>query len=223
MIRSADPDLLAAVLDRLHDDNPFSQRKRIVLSPSDPLDELVSTIIAQHTRDGSRAYSALRAAFPTWDDVRDAPEPVLVELLWSSGLARVKARRIKLALTGITERVGALDLSGLADLAPAQAHRWLASVPGIGPKTAACVVLFALGKPVLPVDDHVHRCVTRLGVVPPGLTPAQSHAALEAALGGALRDTLVLHTGLHRLSREVCQAHVPRFDACPLATVCEYA
>ena len=193
------------------------------LSPwDDPIAELVGTILSQNTRDSDRVYHALRAALPTWESVRDAPEPLLVEILRPGGLARVKAHRIVLALNAITDRVGQLDLSHLAALPPAEAWAWLAKLPGVGPKTAACVLLFGLGQPVLPVDDHVHRCLTRLGVVPPGLTPQQSHAAVQTALGDDVQSIYILHTRLHRLSRQVCQPHVPRCDECPLAALCAY-
>ena len=206
---------VAAVIESLDDGRAWS--------PSwDPLGELVGTILSQNTRDSDRVYHALRAALPTWEAVRDAPEPLLAEILRPGGLARVKAHRLALALNAITDQVGTLDLGHLAALPPDAALAWLARVPGVGPKTAACVLLFGLGRPVLPVDDHVHRCLTRLGFVPRGLTPRQSHAQISEAVGDDVRSLYTLHTRLHRLSRQICQPHLPHCDACPLAALCVY-
>ena len=206
---------VAAVIEALDDGRDWS--------PSgDPIGELVGTILSQNTRDSDRVYAALRAALPTWESVRDAPEPLLAEILRPGGLARVKAHRLSLALNAITDRVGRLDLGHLAALPPADAFAWLAAVPGVGPKTAACVLLFGFGRPVLPVDDHVHRCLTRLGLAPRGLTPRQSHARMQEAVGDDVRSVYLLHTRLHRLSRQVCQPHVPHCDRCPLAALCVF-
>ncbi|MFN8498089.1 MAG: endonuclease III [Anaerolineae bacterium] len=216
MIYSVDEERLASVLDILEDGRS--------LSPSDdPVSELVGTILAQHTRDSDPVYQSLRRRFPAWEMVRVAPEEAIVEAIRSGGLARVKARRIKLALSAIAEERGGLELGFLGELATDQARRWLSAIPGVGPKTAACVLLFGLGRPVLPVDDHVHRCVTRLGLVAPDLSAAASHAQLERALGEDAHETFVLHTGLHRLSREVCRAHGPKCSECPLAVACAFA
>lgn len=216
---------LEAVLDILSDlHDPPSARDQTFVVTNDPIDELVGVILAQNTRDSGPSHTALRAAFPTWESLRDAPETLVAEIIWSSGLARVKAHRLKLALTAIAAaRGGRVDLGHLAGMPLAEARRWLAGLPGVGPKTAACVLLFGLGRPVLPVDDHVHRCVTRLGLVARGLTPAQSHATLETALGDHVNDVYLLHTGLHRLSREICRIDAPRCAICPLAHVCDFA
>ncbi|MFN8471377.1 MAG: endonuclease III [Anaerolineae bacterium] len=216
MIYTVDEERLASVLDTLEDGRSLSRS-------DDLIGELVGTILSQHTRDSDAVYAALRRRFPTWEMLRDAPEEAIVEAIRSGGLARVKARRIKLALAAITAERGELELDFLADAELSQARRWLSAVPGVGPKTAACVLLFGLGRPVLPVDDHVHRCVTRLGIVAPGLTSASSHAQLERALGDDTHATFILHTSLHRLSREVCREHQPRCAECPLAAVCAFA
>ncbi len=211
-----DWDKLARLIELLDDD------ARVFTPSGDPLDELVGTILSQATRDSEAVYRALRARYPTWEALRDAPEEAIVAIIRAGGLARVKARRIKLALGFISEECGDFDLGFLADWPLSEARRWLSGVPGVGPKTAACVLLFGLGRPVLPVDEHVHRCATRLGLVSPGATPAASHAALEIALAGDLHATYLLHTRLHRLSRAVCRPHAPQCAACPLAPICDY-
>ncbi len=215
---------LCAVLAVLGDDDPPPPADPLSAWPDDPVDELVGTILSQHTRDSAAAHAALRAAFPTWDALRAAPETLVAEVIWSSGLARVKAHRLHLALNGLAEAYGGqVTLAPLAAAPLADARRWLAALPGVGPKTAACVLLFGLGRPVLPVDDHVHRCVTRLGLVPAGLTPTQSHAALEAALGEDTAAVRLLHTRLHGLSRQVCRRDAPLCTECPLAPCCDFA
>lgn len=193
------------------------------VADANPVAELVGTILSQHTRDSDAAFTALRAAFPTWEELRLAPETLVAEVIWSSGLARVKAHRLHLALNALADAYGCVTLAPLAAMPLADARRWLSTVPGVGPKTAECVLLFGLGRPVLPVDEHVHRCVTRLGLVRPGLTPARSHAALEAALDGDTWAIILLHTRLHRLSREICRRDAPRCAECPLAPVCDFA
>lgn len=223
-MRAVPPDKLRAVLAVLADEDPASQGDRVYTLPDDPVDELVGTILSQHTRDSGAAHAALRATFPTWDALRAAPETLVAEVIWSSGLARVKAHRIHLTLNGLAEANGGqVTLAPLAAAPLADARRWLATLPGVGPKTAACVLLFGLGRPALPVDDHVHRCVTRLGLVQAGLTPTQSHAALETALGDDTAAVRLLHTRLHRLSREMCRRDAPRCTECPLAPCCDFA
>ena len=216
MIYTVDEERLASVLDTLEDGRSLSRA-------DDLIGELVGTILSQHTRDSDAVYQALRRRFPTWELVRDAPEEAIVEAIRSGGLARVKARRIKLALGAITDERGRLELDFLGTMGGNEARRWLGAVPGVGPKTAACVLLFGLGRPVLPVDDHVHRCVTRLGIVAPGLTPAASHAQIERALGDDTHAVYVLHTRLHRLSREICRPQQPKCAECALAAVCAFA
>ncbi len=216
MIYTVDEERLASVLDTLEDGRSLSRA-------DDLIGDLVGTILSQHTRDSEAVYQALRRRFPTWEMVRDASEEAIVEAIRSGGLARVKARRIKLALAAITDERGRLELDFLGDMPSDEARRWLRSVPGVGPKTAACVLLFGLGQPVLPVDDHVHRCVTRLGLVASGLTPTASHAQLERALGDDTHAVYVLHTSLHRLSREICRPNQPKCWVCPLAALCAFA
>lgn len=216
MISTVDEERLASVLDSLEDGRSLSPAEDLIA-------ELVGTILAQHTRDSDAVYQALKRRFPTWEMLRDAPEEAIVEVIRSGGLARVKARRIKLALNAIAAERGRLELDFLGALTTDEARRWLSAVPGVGPKTAACVLLFGLGRPVLPVDDHVHRCVTRLGLVAPGLSAVAAHAQLERALGDDAPAAFVLHTRLHRLSREICRPHAPKCDTCPLAIACAFA
>ena len=151
---------------------------KTVVPGGDPLGGLIGTILSQATSDtnSGRAHEALRAAFPTWDEVLAAPEEALADAIRSGGLANLKARRIQQTLGAILAEHGDLDLGFLADLPLDEAIGWLTALPGVGPKTAACVLLFDLGRPALPVDTHVHRVTRRLGLIGPRVGAAVAHS-----------------------------------------------
>lgn len=190
---------------------------------TDPLEELVWTVLSQHTSDANaeRAFRALRTAFPTWERVLAARTPELARAIRSGGLANTKAARIRAILREIAGREGRLDLSGLRGLSDAEVRTYLTSLPGVGPKTAAVVMAFALGRDAIPVDTHVHRVSRRLGLVPPKASAERAHDLLHGLVPGKLRTPL--HVGLIRLGREVCIARSPRCEACPLADLCPTA
>jgi endonuclease III len=196
------------------------------LSPpraSDPLDELVLTVLSQHTSDvnADRAFASLRAAFPTWAEVVAAPEAAVADAIRSGGLANTKAPRIQAILREVRDREGAFDLGRLRDLPDAEARAYLTSLPGIGPKTAAVVLSFALGRDTIPVDTHVHRVARRLGLIPPRASAEQADRLLHALVPDGLRTRL--HVGLIRLGREICKAPTPRCALCPLKDLCPTA
>lgn len=143
-----------------------------------PTDCLIGTILSQHTadRNSSLAYERLTARFPTWEVVACADTEDLAAIIRPAGLARQKARHIQAALLEIERRQGHLSLDGLRLLPLEEAREFLLSLPGVGPKTAACVLLFSCGMPALPVDTHVHRLSRRLGLIAPYVT-AQGHIA----------------------------------------------
>src|SRR5439155_11731109 len=159
---NATPRRIRAILNRL--------RKRYgELTPPravDPLDELILTVLSQHTSDVNavRAFSDLREAYPTWGAVVDAPTNEVADAIRSGGLANSKAPRIQAILREVHEREGAFDLETLRGKSDAEARAWLTSLPGVGPKTAAVVLSFAFGRDALPVDTHVHRVARRLGM-----------------------------------------------------------
>ena len=189
----------------------------------DPLDELVLTVLSQHTSDlnAERAFRELRSAYPTWHDVVAAPAEQVADTIRSGGLANTKAPRIQMILRELHEREGAFDLSALRAMTDAEARTYLTSLPGIGPKTAAVVLSFALGRDALPVDTHVHRTSRRLGLVPLRVSAERADRLLHDLVPDGLRTPL--HVALIRLGREICKAPVPRCRSCPLRDLCPTA
>jgi endonuclease III len=190
---------------------------------SDPLEELVLTVLSQHTSDvnAERSFERLRTAFPTWEAVVLAPTRRVADTIRSGGLAETKAPRIQAILREIRERRGAFDLSYLRDLPDEQARADLLSLAGVGPKTAAVVLSFALGRDAMPVDTHVHRVTRRLGWIPATASAERADRLLHELIPPGMRTEL--HVALIRLGREICKAPVPRCRQCPLKDVCPTA
>ena len=183
-----------------------------------PIAELVRTVLSQNTSDTNRdvAYERLRERFPSWEDVRDAPPDEVVEALRPGGLANTKGPRIQAILADLGRHP---DLDWLGDAPRDEAIEFLTSLPGVGRKTAACVMIFALGRPEIPVDTHVYRVGGRLGLFP-------EKASFEAAHDEMLRitdpdDAYELHMNLIRHGREICRPR-PRCEECGLRRMCPY-
>lgn len=185
-----------------------------------PLDELVLTILSQNTSDTNRdrAYAGLRRRFPTWEEVADAPIPAIERAIRSGGLAPTKAPRIRAVLRALRDRGIALVDAALVGMPDPELWDLLVGLPGVGPKTAACVLLFSLDRPYFPVDTHVHRVAIRLGLVPPSADAVAAQRALQGAL--APGDMYHVHMNLIRHGRHVCVARRPLCSQCPLADVC---
>jgi len=189
----------------------------------DPLSELVATVLSQNTSDvnSGRAYRSLVSAFGSWEKVADAGVDDIATAIAGGGLSRVKAPRIKAILNRIRDERGSLDLGFLVDVPLPQAREWLQSLPGVGPKTAACVLLFSLGRPAFPVDTHVYRVSKRLGLIENGVSPAGAHQLLERIVPED--EFYRFHMNMVVHGRRVCRAQRPRCQECVLKEVCVYA
>jgi endonuclease-3 len=191
-------------------------------NPLPPVDELVSTILSQNTNDTNRdrAFVSLRARFPNWESVRDADTGSVIDAIRSAGLANQKGPRIQHVLREITAERGSLDLSFLKDLPLEEARAWLMKFKGVGPKTAAIVLLFSLERPAFPVDTHIYRVTGRLGLRPDRMTVEEAHPYLEALFPPETYSAA--HLNIIRLGREICAARKPDCPACPLREICRY-
>jgi endonuclease-3 len=199
-----------------------------------PIDELVLTVLSQNTNDRNRdvAYERLRDRFRSWEAVRDAPVEEIEEAIRPGGLAVTKAPRIQRILVAISDSEpvpglegpavgpGSMDLSWLADAPLDQARDYLCELPGVGRKTAACVLLFSYRRHDVPVDTHVHRVGTRLGLFRPGAPLDECHD--EMLRLSASSDPLEAHVALIRHGRRICVARKPRCGECPLLRMCPY-
>jgi endonuclease-3 len=184
-----------------------------------PLDELVLTILSQHTSDINceRAFASLRAEFPTWEAVVAASDDAIADAIRAGGLASVKAPRIKM----VVSRVLADNLlEGIERRPLGEAKALLRSLPGVGPKTAACVLLFACRRPALPVDTHVYRVAQRVGLIDGTTNPEDAHETLEALLDP--RDVYSFHVNMIQHGRKICRARSPHCATCQIADLCRH-
>ncbi|GBD15383.1 Ultraviolet N-glycosylase/AP lyase [bacterium HR26] len=186
------------------------------------IEELVGTILSQNTSDlnADRAFQSLRRAFPDWRRLAEASDDEIARAIHSAGLSRQKAPAIRAAVTALLD-AGYPDRTQWLREAPLEdARAWLQSLPGVGPKTAACVLLFALGRPALPVDTHVYRVSQRLGLLPPGISAEAAHQLLESVVPPD--DVHRFHILLIRHGRAVCHARRPACERCVLTAWCDY-
>ncbi len=206
---------LRAIRDRL-----VTEYGRPVLRPHRrPVDELVLTVLSQNTNDRNRdvAYGRLRERFGSWAEVRDAPVEELENTIRPGGLAPTKAVRIQAILRALDDD----DLAWLETAPVEEGRDYLCALPGVGRKTAACVLLFSYGLPDVPVDTHVYRVGTRLGLFRPGASFEEAHdELLRLAKDG--EDAYEIHVLLIRHGRRTCTARSPRCPECPLLRMCPY-
>ena len=208
----ADRRKLRAIRDRLR-----REYGRPVLRPHRaPLDELVLTVLSQNTNDRNRdvAYTRLRERFSSWAEVREASAAEIEEAIRPGGLAPTKAVRIK----QILEAVGEDDLAWMEESPLEEARDYLCELPGVGRKTAACVLLFSYGRPEVPVDTHVYRVGTRLGLWPERTSLEQAHDEMLRLVDP--EDAYEIHVLLIRHGRRTCTARNPACAACPLRRMC---
>jgi endonuclease III len=188
-----------------------------------PLDELVYTVLSQNTADVNtiRSFTSLRQRFPTWPEVRDASDDEVEAAIALGGLAHTKAPRIRRILAALSERTGEPDLAELDAMSDDEAQDYLVRLPGVGLKTAACVLMFALGRPVMPVDTHVHRLARRLDLIDVRVTADQAHPLLTHMAGP--KNVYAAHIHLVDHGRRVCHARRPACGDCPLTALCPSA
>ena len=209
-----------AIINRLVREAPLTPWR----TTADPITELVLTLLSQNTSDtnSGRAFQQLLARYPDWDAVLNADPAELEDTIRPGGLAPTKAARMLDLLDQVRERLGPTwDASILETMPIDEAKAWLCSLPGVGPKTAACVLLFSLGRPALPVDTHVHRVSQRLGLIGAKVGAPAAHDALEAQLpDDKFYD---FHVSLIRHGRRVCHARRPQCQQCVLSDRCPSA
>jgi endonuclease-3 len=208
----ADRRRLRTIRDRLR-----REYGRPVLRPHRaPIDELILTVLSQNTNDRNRdvAWARLRERFPAWDSVRGAPVADIEDAIRPGGLAPTKAVRIK----RILEALGDDDLCWLEDAPLAEARDYLCDLPGVGRKTAACVLLFSFGRPEVPVDTHVYRVASRLGLIRQGASFDEAHDEMLRLVDPG--DAYEVHVLLIRHGRRTCIAREPRCGECPLRRMC---
>lgn len=184
-----------------------------------PVDELILTVLSQNTNDRNRdvAYFRLRERFPSWEAVRRAPEEEVEEAIRPGGISKIKANRIQ----AILEDLAGDDLEWIAQAPIEKGRERLVALPGIGRKTAACVLLFSYGIPDVPVDTHVFRVGWRLGFWGEKSKLEDAHDLLTS-LAEDGDDAYEIHTNLLRHGRRICSARAPQCERCPLLTLCPY-
>ena len=186
------------------------------------MDELISCILSQNTNDTNRdrAFFAMKEAYPTWEDVVNAPTDELIDSIRLAGLANQKGPRIQQVLEIIKAERGAYEIEFLRDMPVDEARDWLTSLNGVGPKTAAIVLCFAFNMPAFPVDTHVHRLSKRLGFIPEKTSADKAHPMMEAIVPPD--DYYAFHIHLIQHGRDTCNARNPQCERCPLTKHCIY-
>jgi len=186
----------------------------------EPLSELIQTILSQNTSDhNSRpAFRALKETFSSWDSLLTAEVEDIAEPIKGGGLGLIKAQRIKQALLEIKSRRGKLDLQFLTEMPVGEAREWLRQMPGVGNKTANCVLLFALGKPALPVDTHIFRVSKRLEIIGQADNLDRAHRKLEVLVPN--EDIYEFHVLMIEHGRNTCAAQRPHCAQCVLKDIC---
>jgi endonuclease-3 len=185
------------------------------------LDSLVGTILSQNTTDANsgRAFENLKMTYNSYEDVMNAPEADLMEVIRIAGLANQKAPRIQRSLRKIYEERGEFDLEFLGDMTADDARDWMTSIKGVGLKTASIVVCFGFDGMAFPVDTHVNRVSQRIGFTPTGTTPDKAHYIMEEIVPP--KDYFAFHIQLIQHGRDLCKARNPKCDQCPLAHLCD--
>lgn len=193
-------------------------------SSKNPMDQLIATILSQRTNyaDEMQAYNQMRERFPTWEEVAAAPVAELEAMIQPSRFPELKAPRIQEVIRRIMADHGDTELRFLNDMTTEAAQAYLMSLPGVGFKTSAFVLLFSLRRPVLPVDTHVHRVSTRTGILPAKTSQEKAHTILLTMLPKDPDELLNFHKLLFKHGQQVCTFSYPRCQACLLKDICAY-
>jgi endonuclease-3 len=188
----------------------------------DVIHELVHAVLSQNTSRGNYdlAYARLMEEFPTVEELAAAPTGRIEKAIRPGGLSRQKSAAIKDILSRIEDERGDLSLEFARDMTVERARAWLTSLPGVGPKTASVVLMFAAGRKVLPVDTHVLRTSKRTGLIDGKVTAEQAQALLEEIVPPAIRPRM--HLNLVELGREICHARGPAHEICPVNMLCDF-
>jgi endonuclease-3 len=186
----------------------------------DPIDVLIGTILSQNTSDANsgRAFASLKDSFDSWEAVATAPAEHIAQVIQSGGLSQIKAVRIKQALEQIEKEQGLISLDSLKSKSMAEAEDYLMRLPGVGHKTARCVLLFSLGKPSLPVDTHVFRVAKRLGLIASTVSVEKAHSLLQEQIPPSKVYEFHIHMIEH--GRRICRARQPRCNICIFIGTC---
>jgi endonuclease-3 len=186
----------------------------------DPIDALIGTILSQNTSDANsaRAFSSLEASFDSWEALASAPVERIARAIQAGGLHQIKAARIKQALEQIAEEQGRINLGSLKSKTMSEAEDYLMRLPGVGRKTARCVLLFSLGKPSLPVDTHIFRVARRLGLIDSKTTIAKAPDLLQEQIPPS--KVYQFHVHMIEHGRKICRARQPRCNKCILRGIC---
>jgi endonuclease III len=193
-----------------------------LISRFEPMEELVSCILSQHSSDSSSfpAFTRLRETFPDWEDVVAAGPERLADVIRKAGLANQKARSIIACLSAIKERTGSYSLEHLRHMPMAAARTWLMDLPGVGPKTASIVLCFSFGMDAIPVDTHVYRVCWRVGIIPEEVGETKAHDLLLDVVPKGL--SFRFHTTLIQHGRMICKAPLPQCEVCPVTDLCRW-
>ena len=196
--------------------------KKVLKPTNDPLSELIATILSQNTSDNNshRAFRNLRHNFKNWEEVRSAPLRKIVQRIKIGGLEKIKAERIKNILNQIYKEKGMVNLAFLKKWETDRVKSYLSHFTGVGDKTIACVLLFALGRSVMPVDTHILRLSKRLGMIPWKADSKNAHILLQKKIPPAL--VYPFHLNLIEHGRKICKARIPLCGECVLFQKCQF-
>jgi len=211
-------DLVQQVIDRLE----VRYGRSRLIARFEPMDELVSCILSQHTSDTSSfpAFTNLRATFPQWRDVVEAGPERVAEVIRKAGLANQKSKSIIACLNEIYNRVGEYSLESLRQMPTLEARKWLMELPGVGPKTASIVLCFSMGRETIPVDTHIYRVSWRIGIIPDDTGEVKAHDLLMRIVPPHL--AFRYHIDLIQHGRVVCKAPNPDCPSCPVTDLCQW-